>query len=605
MANDTEKYKLVIDRLLNTYSIDTIISSFHSIDEKIIAIIRFSSEDFIHLNSLFRQFHQEINLISDKALRLFTGFNAQLNHHHAVLINDSVKVLEEKLSLFEKQIEFSRKIHEQILQNLEQIYIPVSNFYQNLNTLKFLSASLKLDPETHGKHGERINTNIEDIFKSYPDFSDNYKKLKKFVGNSFMAIDALKKNYLDNIHLILKFCKSLTDTLLEKQNLGMKFKPVLDDILKHTKESSSIIITNLQYQDIVKQKIEHVKQIHNDIIQKLSDLVEKADQPDYELTRAKLFLQIKEISLLQSAQMVYANREYQQAIEIITSEFLHLSDRIEEIIAMHLSFSSSDKLTNGQSFDADLNIRKEANLYNEIDAVNNIFRLQTEGIIQRIKNFSHSFTLINKTSSDFLNVIDIIRKQHNIKNGHKSTSAIVQISEVAKELYSIVSSIKAILDKNSDLIIILQRKYNEDYLGKDLDAIQKREVKTLSNAFREINYLNREVLLALNSETMINNISAQLRASIESVRYYEHFEKEITPIIDCLNEIYNKMKAGDKTMREKEKDEINTLRKRYTMDSEHRVHDFVMNKKDKGLIDLFNHGKPSAQNEDEDMLEIF
>ena len=40
MSNSTDKNKLIIDKLLNAYSVDAIISSFYAIDEKIIAIIK-------------------------------------------------------------------------------------------------------------------------------------------------------------------------------------------------------------------------------------------------------------------------------------------------------------------------------------------------------------------------------------------------------------------------------------------------------------------------------------------------------------------------------------------------------------------------------------
>ena len=605
MSDSRVKNKLIIDKLLNTYSIDAIISSFHAIDDKIITIIKFSSEDFIHLNSIFRKYHQEINLISAKSLRLFTGFNENLNHKYATDIVHSIDLLYQNLQAFEGHIELNKKVHEQVLQKLEQLYIPVNNFYQNLNTLKLLSASLKPDFITNGKHGGRINGYIEDLFTSYPNFIANLKRLKKFVSNSYVAIDSLKKNYLDNAFHILLFCKNITKIIRKKQDQAREFNPVLENILCQAKERSSVIITNLQYQDIVKQKIEHVRQIHNEIIKKLSVLVEKTDQPDYELTRAKLFLQIKEIALLQSAQMVYANSEYQKAVEVITAELINLSDCIDEINTMYVSYSTPDKTENETGFDADLNIRREVNLYNEIDAINSIFILQTEGIIQRIKNFSDCFTRILKTCSDFRDIINTIKQQQQPQDRDESASVIKHMSTVAEELVKTITYIKSVSDENCELTSILQHKYTEDYLGNKFESIQKQEVKTLSNAFREINYLNREILQTLNAKGDPVNISAELRESIASVRYYEHFENEVTHIISCLDDISNKMKAGDAVKQEDEKVTMDTLRNRYTMDSEHKIHDFIIKNTDKGSNDLLIENLHSVQNRDEDLSEIF
>jgi len=604
MSNSTAKNKLIIDKLLNTYSIDAIISSFYAIDEKIIAIIKFSSEDFVHFNSIFRKYHEEINLSAANSRRLYSGFDEDMNHKYAAEIRNSINILSDNLHRFERLIEFNRKIHEQILQKLEQIYIPVNNFYQDLDTLKLLSAGLKLDPVIHGQHGERINSNIEDIFLVYPNFLESLKKLKKFVSNSNTTISTLKKNYLDSAYHILSFCQNVTGTIVTKEQQAKEFKPVFEKILGQAKEVSSVILTHLQFQDIVQQKIEHVKRIQNEIINKLSALMNRTDQADYKLTRAKLFFQVKEIALLQSAQLVHANREYQKAVEIITSEFLHISDCFDQIDALFKEFSTHDKAIDGNAFDADLNIRKEVNLYNEIDAINNIFRLQTEGIVQRITNFSNSFTLIFKTCSEFKQVITTICQQQNTRTGDETAAILIQMSEVSEELLKTTAGVKIVLDENTELASALQHKYNEEYAGNHYEVIQKLEVKTLSNAFRELNYLNRDVLQVLNMKMNTFRIHSDLKESIESAGYYEHFESEISHIIQSLDEIYGKMKAGDAIPEEEDREVIISLRKHYTTESEHKIHD-VIGKKDRVTSELIRHNIHSVQNDNADNAEIF
>jgi predicted transcriptional regulator len=355
----------------------------------------------------------------------------------------------------------------------------------------------------------------------------------------------------------------------------------------------------------VQQKIEHVKQIQNEIINRLSLLVNHSDQADYELSRAKLFFQIKEIALLQSAQMVDANREYQKSVEVITSEFLHLSDCISGIDTLRQTFVALDNSIDPNGFDADLNIRKEVNLYNEIDAINSIFRLQTEGIIQRILNFSNSFALIYKTCSDFAQVIRVIRQQQYAQNGDETATVIMQMSEVAEELFETITGVKIILDENAEAASELQNKYNAEYLENKHESIQKQEVKILSNAFRELNYLNREVLQTLNLKMNAFRIPSSLKESIESVCYYKHFEIEISHIISCLDEISNKMKAGDAILKEEDREAIDSLYQHYTMDSEHRIHNSVTRNKNKATRELFKENIHLPQNGEGDNTEIF
>ena len=266
MSQSADKNKLIIDHLLNAYSVDAIISSFYAIDARIIALIKCASEDFIHFNTVYRKYHEEINLLSANSRRLYACFNEEMNYQYAAEIRNSVTLLFDNLHRFENLIEFNRKVHEQVLQKLEQIFIPVQIFYQNLNTLRLLSANLKLDPDLHGQHGERMYRNIEDIFLTYPDFLESLKKLKKFVSNSCIAIGSLKKNYLDSAYHILSFCLHITDTILHKEKQAKEFKPVLEKILVQTRVISSGIINHLQCQETVQQKIEHVQGIHKEII---------------------------------------------------------------------------------------------------------------------------------------------------------------------------------------------------------------------------------------------------------------------------------------------------------------------------------------------------
>ena len=123
---------------------------------------------------------------------------------------------------------------------------------------------------------------------------------------------------------------------------------------------------------------------------------------------------------------------------------------------------------------------------------------------------------------------------------------------------------------------VLQHKYNEEYLGNNYETIQKQEVKTLSNAFRELNYLNRDVLQVLNMKMNSFQIPSNLKESIESVRYYKHFESEITHIIHCLDEISERMKAGDTIHDEEDRETIDSLHRTLHQESEHRIHDHVI-----------------------------
>jgi hypothetical protein len=192
-----------------------------------------------------------------------------------------------------------------------------------------------------------------------------------------------------------------------------------------------------------------------------------------------------------------------------------------------------------------------------------------------------------------------------MQNGDETATIFIQMSEVAGALSKTISGVKVVLDENDEAASALLNKYNEEYLGNEYEAIQKQEVKTLSNAFRELNYLNREVLQVLNTKMNYYQFPSKLKESIESVRHNKHFEGEITHIIRCLDEISDKMKSGDTLLVEEDRGRIDSLHTHYITDSEHRIHDYVFSDKNKATSELFKETIHSAQNEDGDSRVIF
>lgn len=73
----------------------------------------------------------------------------------------------------------------------------------------------------------------------------------------------------------------------------------------------SNIITNLQFDDIIRQKLEHIQQTIHDIIYELDAVQQKTDDRDSQ--PVKYLSILSEITKLHAAQLIQTNQDYQQA----------------------------------------------------------------------------------------------------------------------------------------------------------------------------------------------------------------------------------------------------------------------------------------------------
>jgi ABC-type transporter Mla subunit MlaD len=97
-----------------------------------------------------------------------------------------------------------------------------------------------------------------------------------------------------------------------------------------------------------------------------------------------------------------------------------------------------------------------------------------------------------------------------------------------------------------------------------------------------------------------NNISEDIKASINNIKYYQLFEKIIEEIIEKLNGINQILRNKNiLNVNEDGVSDLNLLKEKYTMQSERDIHDQILNKeKELGI-------KSKKEEEDQGDLELF
>jgi len=598
---------------VNEISVKEISSILSKIDDQIIDLYNCSSNDFMNLYADFKKFYNDSNGISDRAKEIFRLLSEENNKTLFLDLQELYKDLNKLQGLFHRNLNITSNGLKNVQSHFDQLFIPIKNLKQNLSTLRFLLANINLSEfNLSNKEKEKWESIIienDEIIDKYregcsyceilisgleKEISQIASSFEGFYSRNSGALDSL----LNNIHFGIIF-------FAEKQE-EVKFQiPELTTKTENNSQSIADIITNLQYQDIIRQKIEHIQKSHKSIQNELQQLYE-LDSADVE-KETQLLQKIKDIASLQAAILVKANKEYQQAIEKITKKFLEIGDDMLAITTICMKLNSSNDDT------------EEAQLTGMLNRLTNSEHILSEFVdrskfyINQIEPFNIKIQKVNQAIVDLL----LTGKQCN-----SSTKSIISFfqkcSDCDQNIYSTLKHIESVYTDINDseniinaLLFEIKTTQNELLVG----LIQSKEIfvsnKLISSSIKSINSILaklKEKSVKINlllDENVLKSTSTigEIKESIKRVSYYDLFEKTINKIILELNEIHYQLR-GKIFDDSKRVENLNTMKKLYTMKTEHDIHNRVILKDDDNRY-LDDHTANDEKSKDTDEVELF
>lgn len=604
LSNDKNQFSA----LLNAYSIQEITSIFDEIDEKIISLHSCSSEDFLTLNAYFKKYYADSKTISNNANELF----------NLITNKDAQKLFLENLKNFHDTIhsllESYEKVINQIIQSIQmmilemdQMFVTANNLKQDLMTLKLLVTNLKLDVIVSttpvSKFGRKTNDFNELIIQTKSYFVEFYKHSTQFKEYIKSFNDQLIQQRDRNIQHINEIINDIdhTSTLYDqKNNEAIQLIPKLSENTQNTSNSIAKIITNLQYQDIIRQKIDHIQQTHRDILEELGKIEESDDEETNVKNRINCYIQIRDIAGLQAAQLIHANKEYQKAIEIISGNFLEVGNEMTKISDLcHMLIGNPNGLA-GSHFDEIREKIEKTEYFSEgfLKSLN-FLKEKTKVHVAQLYELTNNFDEF----SDFIGTIDKVmtrsldnQTRFEVEQFEKTTE---QIRTILSELRSIsnhyqsqFTKIKALLpcENQSESNPVESVENKLQYFNSQCDQLIGNLFETNENIFK----------ILADNQILSKSLSLDIKTSLEQIKYYDYFDKVIEEIIMKLNAINMKLQNVDETSEEIRQKHLEYLKSRYTMESEHIIHDHIT----KNDIDILNLNSTGAEEED-DNLELF
>ncbi|MGE0088219.1 MAG: hypothetical protein AB7S50_01940 [Bacteroidales bacterium] len=577
MTGKRKSNHIEINALLNTFTVKEITEMFTTIEEKIMSLHSCSSNDFQMLNANFKEIYR-LAKVTDQSI------NKGLSRLKKNKIDASVDLLvnsNNKIAEFFKDSDIKVKELEKTLKNssdkLTSLFIPLKNHSQDLMSLKLLLTNLNFYQTTEKKG----NTDLE---KPIRDAEHLVIKCKLLTEKKYKELNLLRRRIKATILLInqlLNIQSEISKTIKAEVKKSAQILTQIERIIKNKplyakrnddlSTSVDYIIINLQYHDIIRQKMEHIQHTHNDFLHELDVFNKDNNQKKYINEKAKQFIRIRDIAGLHAAKLLQTNKEYRQAIEIIVKSFLRITKAISRKSAYIQKLSVYNKNANNIKSELDKIKKRFENKYNRVAEELNLLKLgfdsdiKTTAQLHELEDQLHH--LLSKHSSAFQ-----IRFGEN-KNAQYSLS---QIS-----LY--INYLGSKSELNSKHFLPFAKMHSELRETKsELPAIKtySSNISKISSVITKIHHNFKEILGNVKQHDISNNkLLENIKNSISSIKYYSIFDTTINEIIQILSSINIRLKTSYSGYLTASSENLDHLKNYYTMDIEHRIHDRVLKKK--------------------------
>lgn len=568
-----------------------LISALMDIDEKINNLYVRSNSDFMQLNEYLKEYHRKTKIISENAFRITEKISGGSDME---LIRELGNI-HNKTALYNVSIndEHSHKlrIFNEISNKTNQLYIVLRNLRQDFITLRFLSSNYSLlstynETSLKGEPGLEVwNSALETLQQSMISLNKQVQTLREITS---IVINNVKKKAENSRELFRGLSEEtikIIDTINRKNQESRIQFPDLKEKTIETSKSISDIITHLQYQDIIRQKIEHIQKSHHGIIEDLSNT---GQAPTMNCSMED-YIKISDIIDLQSAQLILVCKEYQNAINVITRNFQKIArdmSRVSEI-SDNLSFDNSQ---------SDITLLRQISARLDDDIIQldlsneNMLSQECLEIGKNIKN------IIEKLEDDIKPHLESFAGEKRIINilrfnGIGSgvfTQMIALNRDIELKLLDIQESITELKNLVDDFVLSDHKEPEDDSIEIERLHIMVRISRILDLLDRDNEELDK---FLIQNRELNSDILEKIETVVDKSDYSEYFENTVGNIISKLSVINDRIKpAYQEDQHASKAENLEEIKTSYTMESERIVHGMlVTGEKENDISTLLNN----------------
>lgn len=400
MEQKPEKQNLTIKRIGEVFS---------DIDKKILLLNQCSYDDFTIFNNQLKNFNNQLHRLSDNLKNILTQNiqDSDNKNEFETLIDEASAIIDKMKLSFDLAIKEINKFK----RNLNSLSVRAKSYKQNLLTFKYLLSNLKirlvyLNPTNFSVEGILI---IDEQINRLNGIIGQLKEIRNFFEHfsmgSIVEVRNITEMLQNEMHKIYEMW-SKNESLYSEIEICVNS---MNGKISAAASNLGQIITQLQFQDIVRQRMEHIQQMHKQVL----EIAEKFDDAEFSclpaVRQARYVIQLRDIAVLQMGQLSQVNIQYQNAIEVISRIFLSIVENLTDASLLYiLNFHVGDKhnLLNGSKMSKSL--ENTVFYYNQLLSEMQPNINKYENITEVLESYSQCFsniTEIHKKFVDFSNML--------------------------------------------------------------------------------------------------------------------------------------------------------------------------------------------------------
>jgi hypothetical protein len=594
--------------LVSNISVDEIVGKFKEINETVSSLFQCSNEDFKFLNDKFKEYYKQTQSISDSAKNLF----------NLISKNKLTSTVEEKLDYYYKQLESYDNTFREITgslnellehsdRNLELIAVPKNNLYQSYMVLKLVLNHADLKQLFDKEKGDDIKNKLLNLFNDIEEKYMRYNKtldvLKEHVKDVRKKIAAIEEFHVQQINSILNNIEYSKELLSKKNQVAAQKYPDLYNLVVDNTENKDKIVTNLQYHDIIRQKMEHIQQAYENVIENLSMNGKDKNRSNKELS--SVILQVRDIARIQASQLYHTNKDYQKAIEEISESLLNMGENVIVISDMCDDFAAISGKGKADHF-SEISEQLKATIKLKGKLIKNNIEIDTHysSVSTQISSFINAFNDMYKPMNQLFGLNKYLEDDGDSDKDHLKLSRL-HIKLLLKEIEQNLNSANG-LSKN---IINAYNKTRQEVAESMSEEVIEKELRNLSdNGYELITHIDecKDKLKSMigQNDDYCTGLSDQILKDVRKVKYYDDFDKKVKTIIDKHSEIFDNINLNN----EDGLDELDILKSHYTMKSERDVHQLSFKEMgdDNGMELFVDDSAEKGNGEEQDSnIELF
>lgn len=582
-------------------TVPEIVELFENVDLKIQALHQCSAEDFLGLNAKFKGFYKESKNVSKDASALLELFSRTKNDQLKNDLELCRTELEQSLVALKGQQSETLRIVRKLNDALEEYLFPLRHINNEFSILNMELIAVDAVYRSVSKENAAYSLRFNALIREWENFVIEIVETKKLsqvflqeLSYSLNHIELIGGRGIRSLVSLLDFVEQGKHLFEVKQRESDENLPELRAKSDTCAKSIADVITSLQYQDIIRQKMEHIQQAHIKLLENLRQTDVLATEDAW----TSVLVQVRDISALQAAQLLATNKEYQAAIEAIAFHFRSIAKEMSAVASICRNTMSEDEHIRRTAISdlADRFKRTDSLLARVLDVFPEctrevlFIRDGANTLQKRIDEHLQTFTTLSRRVDELLEPFRDVKEAH-------FEHYLSQINEMLDTMHHNMETVRVhnqvIVNAVEGLGLYAQKLGESDLLWNYVQVNVRR-----SHALSEhlLSTEKESNSLLLNIEKTSRSICEETQSALAAVRYYDFFENVIAEIVKGLSAMSSRICANVDLSVHSDMTEVRDL---YTMESERKVHDQFT-----GNTSAASE-EEQAVAEDDDDLELF